>query len=253
MLLLHPLGVPTGQAMGVGLLWYAMTLLVSLLGAPAFAVGNSAGVPTTPARLRRSTPTPADRRPHARGRGRRRHERRRTGRTHPAATVPLHRRLPGGRSSATAGTSTGGSRSSRSSSSTSSTRIRNLHTATRTRRSSTRPDHPLAADARDLPRADDPGLGAGCAADHRRQLLLRVAALHRDRRRDDLPVPQVERRLPALAQHPRDRHRARAHRLHVLPADAAAPAPPLRVRPLPSASSTRSPSTRRSGRSTPAR
>jgi uncharacterized membrane protein YbhN (UPF0104 family) len=39
-LLLRPLGVPTGKAIGVGLLWYGMTLLVSFLGAPAFAVGN---------------------------------------------------------------------------------------------------------------------------------------------------------------------------------------------------------------------
>ena len=40
MLLLRPLGVPTGKAIGVGLLWYGMTLVVSLLGAPAFAVGQ---------------------------------------------------------------------------------------------------------------------------------------------------------------------------------------------------------------------
>jgi glycosyltransferase 2 family protein len=39
-LLLHPLGVPTGKAVGIGLLWYGMTLVVSLLGAPAFAIGN---------------------------------------------------------------------------------------------------------------------------------------------------------------------------------------------------------------------
>jgi len=39
-LLLHPLGVPTGKAIGVGLLWYGMTLVVSLLGAPMFAVGH---------------------------------------------------------------------------------------------------------------------------------------------------------------------------------------------------------------------
>jgi hypothetical protein len=39
-LLLHPLGVPTGRAIGVGLLWYGMMLIVSLLGAPAFAVGQ---------------------------------------------------------------------------------------------------------------------------------------------------------------------------------------------------------------------
>jgi glycosyltransferase 2 family protein len=42
-LLLHPLGVPTGKAIGVGLLWYGMTLLVSLIGAPAFAVGHRHG------------------------------------------------------------------------------------------------------------------------------------------------------------------------------------------------------------------
>ena len=39
-LLLHPLGVTTGKAIGIGLLWYGMTLVVSLLGAPAFAVGQ---------------------------------------------------------------------------------------------------------------------------------------------------------------------------------------------------------------------
>jgi uncharacterized membrane protein YbhN (UPF0104 family) len=39
-LFLHPLGVPTGRAIGVGLLWYGMLLVVSLLGAPAFAVGH---------------------------------------------------------------------------------------------------------------------------------------------------------------------------------------------------------------------
>ena len=38
--LFHPLGVPTGRAVAIGLLWYGMTLLVSLLGAPAFAVGH---------------------------------------------------------------------------------------------------------------------------------------------------------------------------------------------------------------------
>lgn len=38
--LLHPLGVPTGRAVAIGLLWYGMTLLVSVLGAPAFAVGH---------------------------------------------------------------------------------------------------------------------------------------------------------------------------------------------------------------------
>jgi uncharacterized protein (TIRG00374 family) len=42
-LLLHPLGVPTGRAIGIGLLWYGMMLLVSLLGAPAFAIGHRHG------------------------------------------------------------------------------------------------------------------------------------------------------------------------------------------------------------------
>ena len=65
-LLLHPLGVPTGKAIGVGLLWYGMTLIVSLLGAPAFAVGHRDGkaptddpdgVPPTP-RSRRPTVRP---------------------------------------------------------------------------------------------------------------------------------------------------------------------------------------------------
>jgi uncharacterized membrane protein YbhN (UPF0104 family) len=38
--LFHPLGVSTGSAVAVGLLWYGTTLVVSLLGAPAFAVGH---------------------------------------------------------------------------------------------------------------------------------------------------------------------------------------------------------------------
>jgi uncharacterized membrane protein YbhN (UPF0104 family) len=41
-LFLGPLGVAAGQAIAVGLLVYAMTLTVSLLGAPAFAVGGRA-------------------------------------------------------------------------------------------------------------------------------------------------------------------------------------------------------------------
>lgn len=41
-LLLAPLGVATHQAVGLGLLLYGMNLLVSLLGAPAFAVGPRA-------------------------------------------------------------------------------------------------------------------------------------------------------------------------------------------------------------------
>lgn len=44
-LLLHPLGVPTGQAVAIGLLWFFMTLIVSLAGAPAFALGHRAKQP----------------------------------------------------------------------------------------------------------------------------------------------------------------------------------------------------------------
>jgi uncharacterized membrane protein YbhN (UPF0104 family) len=74
-LLLHPLGVPAGKAIGVGLLWYGMTLVVSLLGAPLFAMGHRRGKgsgddigdqppdvalagPTPEARTRTPTPTP---------------------------------------------------------------------------------------------------------------------------------------------------------------------------------------------------
>ena len=39
-LFLHPLGVTTEQAIALGLLVYAINLVVSLLGAPAFAVGS---------------------------------------------------------------------------------------------------------------------------------------------------------------------------------------------------------------------
>jgi glycosyltransferase 2 family protein len=39
-LFLHPLGVPNNQAVALGLLLYLLNLLVSLLGAPAFAVGG---------------------------------------------------------------------------------------------------------------------------------------------------------------------------------------------------------------------
>jgi len=41
-LFLHPFGVSNGQAIAVGLLWYASTLVVSMIGAPAFAVGHRA-------------------------------------------------------------------------------------------------------------------------------------------------------------------------------------------------------------------
>jgi uncharacterized membrane protein YbhN (UPF0104 family) len=44
-LFLAPLGVPASQAIALGLLVYLMHLLASLLGAPAFAVGNRAPRP----------------------------------------------------------------------------------------------------------------------------------------------------------------------------------------------------------------
>jgi uncharacterized membrane protein YbhN (UPF0104 family) len=53
-LLLHPLGVPTAQAVAVGLLWYAITLLVSLLGAPAFAMGHHGRRVSAPAAVESS-------------------------------------------------------------------------------------------------------------------------------------------------------------------------------------------------------
>lgn len=39
-LFLHPLGVPTQEAVALGLLLYLLNLVVSLLGAPAFAIGG---------------------------------------------------------------------------------------------------------------------------------------------------------------------------------------------------------------------
>jgi uncharacterized membrane protein YbhN (UPF0104 family) len=38
----------SGQAFAVGLLWYAMLLVVSLLGAPSFAIGHRLGVTDVP-------------------------------------------------------------------------------------------------------------------------------------------------------------------------------------------------------------
>jgi uncharacterized protein (TIRG00374 family) len=62
-ILLHPLGVSTGKAIAVGLLWYGMTLVVSLLGAPAFAVGQRhrgtpPSDPPVDPRTSATTPTP---------------------------------------------------------------------------------------------------------------------------------------------------------------------------------------------------
>ena len=59
-ILLHPLGVPTGKAIGIGLLWYGMTLVVSLLGAPAFAVGQRRGPDGTRTHTVDAPPVDAD-------------------------------------------------------------------------------------------------------------------------------------------------------------------------------------------------
>lgn len=50
-LFLRPLGVPTAQAVALGILLYLLNLIVSLLGAPAFAIGGRRvdGGPTGPA------------------------------------------------------------------------------------------------------------------------------------------------------------------------------------------------------------
>lgn len=45
-LFLHPLGVPTGRAVALGLLIYFLNLVASLLGAPSFAVGGRERVRT---------------------------------------------------------------------------------------------------------------------------------------------------------------------------------------------------------------
>ena len=98
-------------------------------------------------------------------------------------------------------------------------------------RVSRRQRHHLArAPPRHLPRGDDPTVGAALqAAHHHRELLLRIAALHRHDLGRGVVVPHVQRRLPALSQHARDHDRARAHRLHLLPAHAASVA---RLRPV---------------------
>ena len=44
-LLLHPIGVTSEQAISLGVLFYAMQLIVSLVGAPAFAAGGPRKVP----------------------------------------------------------------------------------------------------------------------------------------------------------------------------------------------------------------
>ena len=61
-LLLTPLGVSNGHAVGLGLAWYATMLLVSLPGAPAFAVGNRRRRRTTHDRRRRRSSERTDRR-----------------------------------------------------------------------------------------------------------------------------------------------------------------------------------------------
>ena len=43
-LFLHPLGVPRSQAIALGLLLYLLNLVVSLAGAPSFAIGHKSKV-----------------------------------------------------------------------------------------------------------------------------------------------------------------------------------------------------------------
>jgi len=61
-LLLTPLGIPHGRAVGLGLAWYATMLIVSLAGAPAFAVGNraAAGAAASAVTLEHNPETTAD-------------------------------------------------------------------------------------------------------------------------------------------------------------------------------------------------
>jgi uncharacterized membrane protein YbhN (UPF0104 family) len=51
-LFLGPLGVPTASAVALGLLVYGLNLCVSLLGAPAFAVGGRTPTSQPPTSLR---------------------------------------------------------------------------------------------------------------------------------------------------------------------------------------------------------
>ena len=46
-LFLGPLGVATEDALALGILLYLLNLIVSLLGAPAFAVGSRTRAPAT--------------------------------------------------------------------------------------------------------------------------------------------------------------------------------------------------------------
>ena len=47
-LFLHSFGVSNAQAGAAGLLWWGCMIAVSMLGAPAFAVGNRSNSPVTP-------------------------------------------------------------------------------------------------------------------------------------------------------------------------------------------------------------
>ena len=82
----------------------------------------------------------------------------------------------------------------------------------------------------DLPRSRRSRVGAALqAAHHHRELHVRIAALHRDDLGRVWLFRSLQRRLPALPQHARDHHRARADRLHAVPAHAAAALAPTVV------------------------
>ena len=223
-LFLHPLGVPTGQAIAAGLLWYGMTLARE----PARRA----------ARSRSGTATRRPDRRRRRHRDARQPERRGTSAvsTPAAADARAARRLRDGHVlywwveilavlvfyvvySA----------------------IRN--TARRAIRRRTAFRHAreiisLEQRPRHQPRADDPGVGAALPpADHRRQLLLRLAALHRHRSAsmiylfrswsDDYPLW----RNTLADQRPRSRSSAsRSSRSCRRACSTACTAPPLRLR-----------------------
>jgi uncharacterized membrane protein YbhN (UPF0104 family) len=55
---LHPLGVTQKQAFSLGVLYYACVLIVSLIGAPAFAAGGSRRKALTSSAPENSSPNP---------------------------------------------------------------------------------------------------------------------------------------------------------------------------------------------------
>ncbi len=196
----YGLGISPGAAATAGLLWYASLFVVSLIGAPMFAIGQ-----------RNAASSGADG-------NRRRHRHRPTVTETNTTQKPMMkggRRLRDGHVLywwvevlAILGFYLVYSA------------IRNANGSHPLRRVHPRQGHHLArAPPRHLPRGDDPELGVALqTAHHHGELPLRVAALRRDDRCRHLAVPQVQRRLSALPQHPRGHDRARPDRVLALPA-----------------------------------